>query len=154
MVGGIEVTVWKTKAIGVMALLATAAVLLGAACGGPKDVALQVAQDWTDDSMEQIASESAELLVGEVPLLKDLAASAIEGQIREKVSWGFATPIEKGNDRYEVVATASVAIDVDLPLLPDKSYDASLDFSLQVDVNEAKVASWLPVVSSVSFEER
>ena len=57
----------------------------------------QQTQEWGDESIETSASDIVEALIGEFPVMGDLATSFIEEQIRENVTWSYSTPTKANN---------------------------------------------------------
>ncbi len=122
-------------------LFALAFLVIG--CGGesPEDIALDAAERWTTDSVASIAGDIGGAVTSDIPLLAQLASSAIEEQIREKVRWSFEPPSETGTDRYSVVARAIVGVTVPVPLVADKEYDVSVAFNLVADTGKREIVS-------------
>lgn len=120
------------------------------ACSGgdPEEVATEVAHQWIDSSVEEVSEILAELLTSGTPVLNQLAGSLIEGQIRERVQWTLSTPSKVAEDRYKIVASARVPIDIDA-LIKWNSV-VSLDFSLSINTAQREVVSWFP--DSASFD--
>jgi len=119
----------------------------------PEDVALQVAHDWTQDSVDEVASDIGSQMTGNLPVLEDIAASVIEEQIREGVSWNYSTPVKKSDGRYEVVAEAVVEVEITVPLLWTKTYDVSVDYELEVDTDSRRVVDSHLDLSSLRINE-
>lgn len=118
-----------------------------------KTIALQVAEDWTDESMETVADVIADLVtglvpgVGAIPGVSGVMSSVIEGQISENISWTYSTPEKKGEGIYEIIAKSTVNID-----LPDiGTYEISVDFPLTIDTESAEVTDWTVDTESFDF---
>ena len=76
-------------------------------------------------------------------------------QIRDNLAWAYSAPRRAGEDRYRVTVTARVNLGIELPLLGDKSYAASLPFNLDVDTNTETAVRWsLDVLSATVGEQR
>ncbi len=115
------------------------------ACGGgekPEDIAREVAEEWTAQSIDLVSREAAQLVLGEIPLATGLAAGAIAGQIRDGLEWSYETPSRQSDRVYSVTAMAATTIRIDLPLLDPRSYTASVPFTLNVDIEDRTVTSW------------
>ena len=144
------------KALAVVAVMIVAVSFSLPGCGGVnhEEVALQVAQEWADESITAIASDIVDGLIGEFPVLGALATSVIEEQIREHVSWSYSTPIRTAEGRYQITAAANAAVEMSIPVLGDKAFDVSLDFHLDVDTEKAAVVDSRFDPSSLAVQER
>ncbi len=125
-------------------------------CGGDsaEAIASEVAESWASDSMTSVASDIGGAITGEIPLIAELASSAIEEQIRETVKWSFESPSEIGTNRYSVVARAAVRITVPIPLVADKEYEVSVAFNVVADTGKREVASSQIDLLSLDVRER
>ena len=137
-----------------LAALAIVAVM-AAACGGDSesDVATKAAKDWVNGNIDAAADEIVKLVIGEVPLVSQIASDVLAGQIRRNMNWTYSTPRQRMEGRYDVTATATVELTLSLPVVGSKTYTASLPFDLDVDTTDAKVASWLPNLPSGTVRE-
>ena len=128
-----------------LAALAIVAVMV-AACGeeSESDIATKAAKDWVDRNIDRAADEIVALLIGEAPIVSQIASDVLAGQIRRNVNWTYSTPsrrIEYQADswdtyeakvRYDVTATATVELTLSLPMAGPKTYTVSLPFDLEV----------------------
>ncbi len=115
---------------------------LALACGSkPEDVAAQVARDWTSSSMVTVSDTLVAAAVGDTPILKQVAASVINHQVRKNVKWDYSRPSKVSTDRYTVIATASAPIEIKVLVL-QQSYKLSAEFPLTVDTKNKKVLDW------------
>ena len=149
----------KTKSIwqfATLIMLTIVCVGLLAACGGEdkKAIATEVAKTWTDTSMSGVSGTVAELIIGEEPMVAQLAGGALAGLVRETLTWDYSEPERESEDRYAVTATATADVRIDVPLVADKRYVVSVPFNLDVDTNSRAVVSWIPDLRSGKFEER
>ena len=105
-------------------------------CGeDPVVVAQEVARDWTNTSVSEISEDIGAFSTGNIPLLKDVAASIVEGAIRDDLTWSYGKPQRLSDDIYLVVATASSDFDIFLI----GSYTVSMDYRLEIDTKYKKV---------------
>lgn len=118
----------------------------------PEDIAAQVAREWTRDSIDQVSGFIAQRAVGDIPLVKELAAGVISDQIRQRTVWTYSAPRRVGQNRYEVIATAAVPLEVKVLIL-QKKYAVSMDFKLNVDTKQKVVDNWAPDLGSFKFRE-
>ena len=142
--------------ISALALLVIACAGLLAGCGSEdkKQIAAEVAAKWTDTSINDASDAVAELIIGEKPIVTQLAGRVLAGRIRENLSWEYSEPERKGEDRYVVIATATADIKVEVPPLIDRRYVASLPFKLDVDTGAKNVSKWVPDFLAAKIEER
>ena len=146
--------------IGLSTLL-LAALALMVACeegmGGPEpnraEIADEAAREWASNSIGKVADEVIDFAIGEVPMVSRLASDALEEQIRESATWTFATPQPGIGHRYDVTATISARLTIDLPLLDEKSYLVSLPVRLDVDTVDKAILDWSPHIPGATIEE-
>lgn len=136
-------------------ILACAAIGVVMACGANQEaVATRVATEWVTDNVDPVSEEFARLVIGDYPILAQVAGDVLADRIQDSVTWAYDEPQCESDDRCRLIATASVTIDVSLPLLGDRRYVASLPFSLLVDTDAESVLRWLPQPQDASVEER
>ena len=117
-----------------------------------KTQALNAARNWTETSTEPVIAEIVELATSNVSgaaLFSDLIAD----QIARLLSWDYSEPVKATGDIYEVTATVSTQVTLDLPLLGSKTYSASLPYDLRVDVSTGSVVSWSADLTGASVGE-
>ena len=107
-----------------------------AACSGadPEQVATEVAQQWTESSIDEVSRLLGEVVTGGTPVLERITESVIGMHIRERVQWSLSTPSKVAEDRYEVVASTRVPIDINLVALEWSSV-VSVDLELSIDTD-------------------
>ena len=138
-----------------LAVLAILGLAMSAACGGSQEaIATRVVTGWVTDNIDPVSDEIARLVLGDFPLLTQVAGDVLADRIEDSVTWEYADPECEPDDRCNVTATASVTIDVTLPLLGDRRYVASLPFSLLVDTESESVLRWNPTPLDASVEEQ
>ena len=141
----------------VLLLTLIAIVSLVMACGSgesQEDIATEAARTWVDNSIEDVSHAVAALVTGNVPIVSQIAGDVLTDQVRDNVAWSYSTPKRVGDGKYEVAATASVTLSVELPILGTKVYVASLPFILDVDTNARTVERWSPDALSATVEEQ
>ena len=109
--------------------------------------ALEAASAWADENTDLVVGETVDLITSAVPgasLLSDLIAE----QIVDQLSWEFSAPALASESVYRIRATVSVRVNLDLPVVGEKAYRASLPFDLEVDTDTGEVAKW-----SVGFDD-
>ena len=117
-----------------------------------KTQALNEARNWTETSTEPVIAEIVTLATDRVPgasLFSDLIAD----QIAQLLSWDYSEPVKTTGDIYEVIATVSTQVTLELPLLGSKTYGASLPYDLRVDVSTGSVVSWSADITGASVGE-
>ena len=141
-------------AIAVPMLCLTLLMLFGCSGESQEDIALEVAENWTDDSIENVSDSVVQLVVGEYPIVSRLAGDILATQIKERVSWTYRGIGSEGDDSYRVVATASVNLSISLPVIEDREYAVSLPIDLWIDTEDRSVDKWVPNISSASVTEK
>ena len=128
-----------------------------AGCGDGKskeDIAVGVAREWVESSVELVSDFAAELIIADRPDLTQLAGAVIADQVRDRLSWTYSVPKAVGEDRYSVIATATADLKIDLPLLGEKAYSVSAPFNLKVDTSARAVSDWSMGFDSAKVEEK
>ncbi len=147
-----------TVLIAISLVLVTAAYGLVGSCGSDsktkEEIALEVAEDWARDSVDEVAEEIVKLIIGEVPLATSLAANLLANQFRSNLEWTYGTPTRESGNRYVITATAATSAEIDLPLVEAKTYTASLPFTLEIEVSDREVTSWIPDITGASISEQ
>jgi len=131
------------------------ALLASFACGSEsqEDISLEVAKEWTDDSIENVSESVVQLVVGEFSIVGRLAADVLADQVKERISWSYRGIGSEGDDSYRVVATASLNLNIDIPIIGDKEYSVSLPIDLWVNTADRTVDRWVPNIPSASVTE-
>ena len=117
------------------------------------EIAEEAAREWASTSMGKVADELLEFAIGEVPAVSRLAGDVLEEQIRKSATWTFQTPQPGFGHRYDVTATVSVQLTIDLPLLDEKAYLVSLPVRLDVDTVDKAILDWSPNILGATIEE-
>ena len=141
------------RAAAIVALVSLTCIL---ACGGgeseEKARALEAAQSWAEENTQTVASEVVAFIASGIP-----GASLLDGVIAEQVvkllTWEFSDPVKTGDENYSVLATVSTSVELDLPVVGEKGYKASLPFNLRVDAGTGEVTGWSPDVSQADVSE-
>ncbi len=140
-------------------ILVTSLLLIGmwAGCGGgenKEDIATKVAREWVVSSIDLVSDAVVELVIADRPALTQLVGGVIADQVRDNLSWTYSVPRELGGDRYMVTATAAAGLEIDLPVLGEKAYSASVPFDLEIDTDAEAVLDWSVDFGSARVEER
>ena len=145
-----------TRDLGVtLATLALVGIVATLGCGRNQEaVATRVVTDWVTDGAEPVADEIAQLLIDEFPDLTRISEDQIVHKIRDAYSWSFKVPECGSNIRCDVTATASVIFGVNLPMLGNRTYIASLPSTLLVDTHNRTVLRWTPHPLDAYLEEQ
>ena len=129
----------------IVVLLTCMVVLSLLGCGDSeaerKAQALDAAQSWAENRTDTVVEEVVALVTSEVPGAS-LFRGAIASQIADLLSWDYSEPVNTTEQIYEIEATVSTRMSLDLPLLGSKTYEARLPINLQVDVSTGSVAKW------------
>ena len=144
-----------TVRLAVLMTLACVSIVAALGCGHSQEaVATRVVTDWVTDGAEPVADEIAQLLIDEFPDLTRISEDQIVHKIRGAYSWSFKVPECGSNIRCDVTATASVIFGVDLPMLGNRTYIASLPSTLLVDTHARAVLRWTPHPLDAYLEEQ
>ena len=133
--------------IAVILACVVAIALMGSGCGDSeadrKVQALNAARAWTATEPEEIIAPIVDLVTSGIPGAS-LFSGLIAEQVADQLAWRYSDPVKTSDQIYTVVATASAQATVDIPLVGEKSYGASLPFNLQVDIGIGMVTQWSP----------
>ena len=144
-----------TGRLAVLMTLACVGIVAALGCGRNQEaVATRVVTDWVTDGAEPVADEIAQLLIDEFPDLTRISEDQIVHKIRDAYSWSFKVPECGSNIRCDVTATASVIFGVNLPMLGNRTYIASLPSTLLVDTHARTVLRWTPHPLDAYLEEQ
>ena len=111
-------------------------------CGkSNEEIATEVAQEWTESSFEAMEDVLGYFL-GSVPVISQIASSAIIDQLQEKVVWSLQAPDCSEDNYCTVLANAKADVDVYIPLVVDDTVSISVPFSLQIDASNKEVDNW------------
>ena len=106
-----------------------------------EEIATEAAQEWTEnsfDAMEDILG----FFLGSVPVISQIASSAIMDQLQEKVVWSLQTPDCSEDNYCTVLANAKTDVDVFIPLVVDDTASISVPFFLRIDTSSKEVDHW------------
>ena len=109
---------------------------------------------WVDESIEDVSDAVVQLMLGDIHGLGQIAGDALTEQIHENVEWSYSTGKSLGENKFQLSATGSVNVKVEIPLLGTKAYVVSVPFVLDVDTNSRTVDRWSPDLSSASVQEQ
>ncbi len=137
-----------------LAILVVSVSTLSACGADASEIALGVAKDWSSNQVDVVSAELGKAVVGDQQILATLAGNLIEDQIQGNLRWTYSTPIRTGENRYTVKATAQSSLGVSIPLFPDKNYDVSIDFRLDIDTSNKRVTNTTLDISSLRIVER
>lgn len=119
----------------------------------PERIADEVARQWAEDSAAEIGDAIAEALLEEEPLLRPVASAVVEAVLERIITWSFSSASQYQDALYDVIATASVETDVDIPLLGAKTYVISLPFTVRVDTSNRTIRSSRANILDASVRE-
>ena len=119
-----------------------------------KDIAARVAEEWTaeDDQIitDEIIDSAIELFAGttEIPGISELLSQEVLQQVIDNTTWTYSIPEETGDSKYEVVATATSNIDLQMV----GSMELYVDLILDIDTEEEEVTNWRVDPESFDFK--
>lgn len=112
-------------------------VLSSCAPSEPAGIAANLAKEWTTNNIDSVSKGIAAQVVRNNPLLEATISAVISNEIKYRITWGYSKPRKTDGDRYEVITTA--AIPVEIPVLG--SYKISVNYNLQIDTKAKRVLS-------------
>ena len=112
-----------------------------------------MARQWAEDSAAEIGDAIAEALLEEEPLLRPVASAVVEAVLERIITWSFSSASQYQDTLYDVIATASVETDVDIPLLGARTYVISLPFTVRVDTSNRTIRSSRANILGASVRE-
>ena len=101
----------------------------------PADIATKVAEEWTENNVDNMSKSIAGLSADRSALFEKIVAMAIEKEIKERLSWEISTPRKLSEDRYEVIVTAYAPVDMAIMGV----HRASVDHILTIDTEKELV---------------
>ena len=138
----------------IVVILTLMLAISGTAVGCSEDraeISTTVAMEWSQDSIDTVSEVLVELLMV-APVLRDtlekmptaetLLTGFVTDQIRANIAWHYSVPTPGQQALYRVTATATVEIEIDLPLLDALPYAVTLPFHLIVDTDAPAVKDW------------
>ena len=139
---------------GLAVLTALIFTVVAVACGGEPDreaIAAEVATEWVEDNTEVVSELVVKLLflsptlgdtLGKLPFAESLLARLVSDQMRENVGWSYSTPAQDREALYRVTATATLEVEIDLPVIGERPYAVTLPFQLLIDTDAKSVEEW------------
>ena len=121
-------------------------------CGEDRaEIATEVAMEWSQDSIDAVSEVLVELLLvapalrdtlDQVPSAETMLAGVVEDRVRDELTWHYSTPTPDGQAVYRVTVTATIEIEIDLPLVGEWPHAVTLPFHLLVDTDAQSVKEW------------
>ena len=117
----------------------------------------EIAAAYVEDNIDEISEEIAGLMVFQAPILssvvEELGGEYLENLIYDVVEWDYTAEQSAADDAiYEVTATSSVSLDLDIAGLLEGSVQASLPFLMIVDMDRQAVRRASPQLADASFD--
>lgn len=146
-------THWLISAIKTVIVLIA---VIASACNSsdPEQIATTVADDWTKSAIDTVASDLAGSFVGQIPVVSGLAESAIRNQLEGNIKWALSAPVQSAEARFDVRAIASSIVVVNIPFLPDQTFDVEGAFDLDIDTDSKRVVRTKLDLGSLSVRRR
>jgi hypothetical protein len=141
--------------LGLLAIVVLVALAVPASqAPNEREAAARIAGDWATNGINQAAGDLTGRLTKGIPLLGQVAAAIITNQIQSRLAWSYSAPVRLGDTprQWQVVATVSAPLTVDLPLLK-RSYVISGNYILRIDTGQRKVVEWYLDPASVQIRE-
>ena len=150
-------TIWVIGALLVGAIVAVVLVLAVFQGGNGKsesERALDAAQQWTQDGIDDVSEDIVKFAIGEIPLVAELVAELLEDRINDVLTWEYSMPEMVTSDIYQLTAESTVSLEFTLPIIGQKIFDIVIPIDLTVDVNRVEVTEASFNISDASIDER
>ena len=107
-----------------------------------EEIALEVARDWSSSSIDDISELAMGLLVGNAPIVTQIGGGVLADKIRDKVAWSYSEARCPREGQCDVTATASAALDINIPFVFNDTVTVELPFDLDIDTGARRVTDW------------
>lgn len=108
------------------------------------EVLRRIAEQYVIDKIDSLSEHIAAFLTGNNWLLKELGGEYVEDRIHDVLKWEYQSGSSHiGGDKYEFVAVAYVAFDIDLPS-GSANVETGLPFVLTIDIGTQVVDKATP----------
>ena len=107
-----------------------------------EEIALEVAQEWSSSSIDDISELAMGLLVGNAPIVTQVGGDILADKIRDHVAWSFSAASCPVEGQCEVTATANAALDINIPFVFNDTVTVELPFDLDIDTGARRVTDW------------
>ena len=115
-----------------------------------EEIALEVAKEWSSSSIDDISELAMGLLVGNAPIVTQIGGDILADKIRDKVAWRYSEAQCPSDGQCEVSATASAALDINIPFVFNDTVTVELPFDLDIDTGTRRVTDWDPDIGAAS----
>ena len=119
--------------------------------------ALDAAQQWSQDGVDDVSEDIVKFAIGEIPLVGNLVAELVAELVEDRINgvliWRYSAPEKVANKVYTLTAESVVRIDFTLPILGQKTFDIVVPIDLTVDVERIEVTDALFKLSDASVNE-
>ena len=131
---------------------------LAAACSSPSydQKALEIAGAWSQNSVDAVTKEVADLVLDDSPALANLGGSILADQIQERINWDYSVPSCDSDGRCTLTATVQTTININVPLVMDKTVTVSFPFALDIDAKatvQSGVTRAAPQIAGATITE-
>ena len=117
-----------------------------------EEVLRRIAEQYITDKIDSLSEHIAAFLTGNNWLLKELGGEYVEDRIHDVLKWEYQSGSSHiGGDKYEFVAVAYVAFDIDLPS-GAASVETGLPFVLTIDIGTQVVDKATPDLLGAYFK--
>lgn len=109
-----------------------------------EEVLRRIAEQYVTDKIDSLSEHIAAFLTGNNWLLKELGGEYVEDRIHDALKWEYQSGSSHiGGDKYEFIAVAYVAFDIDLPS-GNANVETGLPFVLTIDIGAQVVDKATP----------
>ena len=109
--------------------------------------------DWVPGNVDELSEDIADLVIGDLPLAKNIAATAIKTAMLARLEIQIEhVESLNGTDTYSVRANFRFPIEVDLPIVGKKEYWISVTYNITIE--EREVTDSEIILSSFEMTEK
>ena len=139
-------------AIVVLGVIGAGAYLFFQQARSDEEIALEVARDWSSSGIDDISELAMGLLVGNAPIVTQIGGGVLADKIRDKVAWSYSEARCPREGQCEVTATASAALDINIPFVFNDTVTIELPFDLDIDTGARRVNDWDADIGAASVQ--
>ena len=103
-----------------------------------------------------MTKEVADLVLDDSPALANLGGSILADQVQERINWDYSVPSCDSDGRCTLSATVQTTININVPLVMDKTVTVSFPFALDIDAKatvQSGVTRAAPQIAGATITE-
>lgn len=119
--------------------------------GAKKNTAKKVLRSWEKNQVSNISKDILRMIPDKTPFLKDMAEASLSSMINKNLEFSAGEAEEISSDLYSIKDRVRVRLGPGIPFIR-KQFTISVDYNVEIDVKEKKVAKAGPDISSLKIE--